>query len=286
MRFKEDVAPLPTMLTLGNLVCGFGAISWATMGDPSKQLLHLDYAPLNFAAYLILLAMAFDALDGFVARATHEVSVFGAELDSLADVVSFGVAPAVLARQTVLIFTGVEMIRPIYLWLCAAIFVVCTALRLARFNIETTPAEESHRHFKGLPSPAAAAVVSSLVLLHLYLGYPPAWFKLDIVTNFYKLVYEKHLVVMLLPPILVISGLLMLSTFRYTHLAHKLFAEKKDFTFIPLLLLLLLFCILFFQIVFPILSIIYLASGVVGIGLDRYLDYLDRRKDRTNPGAN
>jgi len=278
MKFKEEVAPVPMFLTLGNLVCGFVSIGWASMGDPSKKLLNLEYAPLKFAAYLILLAMVFDVLDGWAARATKTTSVFGAQLDSLADMVSFGVAPALLARQTVLIFTGVTVLSKSTLWVCTALYVACTALRLARFNIEADTNSEKHKDFKGLPSPAAAAFVSALVILHLYLGYPPAWFHLEIIKNFYSAIYESQIVVLLLPFSLAATGLLMLSTFRYAHLASRLLGEKKDIAMLPFIILLIVFGLAFFPIVFPLVVLIYILSGIINLGLDKFLDYLNQKQ--------
>ena len=280
MKFKEDLAPVPMLLTLGNLVCGFMAIGWASMGDPSKRLLNLEYAPLKFAAYLILLAMVFDVLDGWVARATKAVSVFGAELDSLADMVSFGVAPALLARQTVLIFTGVTVLSKPTLWVCATIYVACTALRLARYNIETETNSQTHKDFKGLPSPAAAAFVSALVILHLYLGYPPGWFNFKIIKNFYGAVYEARIIVLLLPFSLMATGLLMLSTFRYAHLANRLLGEKKDIAMLPFIIVLVVFGLAFFPLIFPLAVLIYILSGVVNLGLGKFLDYLNAKQRR------
>jgi CDP-diacylglycerol--serine O-phosphatidyltransferase len=134
---------LPSLFTTGNLFFGFYAIIHAILGDPDK------------AALGIVLAAVFDTLDGRVARLAHATSKFGAEYDSLADIVAFGVAPAVLA------FTAGDLRvlgRPG--WMMVFVYTVCAALRLARFNVH--PSRYKGR-FEGLPSPAAALMVAATV---------------------------------------------------------------------------------------------------------------------------
>jgi len=147
------VAVLPTSLTLANAVCGFAAISYATIPSEATFSPHLYTAGL-----LILLAMVFDALDGAVARLTKQTSSFGAELDSLCDVISFGVAPAVLLVQMP------HVLPTRLLWCIALLFVLCATLRLARFNATPDEAHDSN-WFTGLPSPAAAAVIASIAVV-------------------------------------------------------------------------------------------------------------------------
>ncbi|MBI1904109.1 MAG: CDP-alcohol phosphatidyltransferase family protein, partial [Planctomycetia bacterium] len=135
------VAVLPTLFTLGNLVCGFFAIMVAAWDDPpmpAGPFAGPDPTYAMIAAALIFLAMVFDALDGQLARLARSTSEFGAQLDSLCDVVSFGVAPAFLLVKMCPDFA---VGHPHAIWVIAAAFVVCAALRLARFNVETTAAE-------------------------------------------------------------------------------------------------------------------------------------------------
>ena len=142
-------AVLPQLLTTGNLAAGFYAIVTASAGD------------LDRAAFAVIVAMAFDLLDGRVARYAGATSRFGVEYDSIADTVSFGVAPAVIAFNAGALqelgWTG---------WVLAFMFTACAALRLARFNV--TPARYSGR-FDGLPSPAAAGMVASFTWLTTFL---------------------------------------------------------------------------------------------------------------------
>src|SRR5687768_10117049 len=137
------------MFTVGNLFCGYGCVVYATQGD------------FDTAAVLIGIAMVLDTLDGFVARLTKSSTAFGVQLDSLADVVSFGLAPAILA------FTwGLWPLKRLG-WAAGFIYLTAAAMRLARFNIQTTTAADK-RHFVGMPSPAAAGVIAATVYLFPY----------------------------------------------------------------------------------------------------------------------
>ena len=145
-RFKRGVYLLPSMFTMANLFCGSGCVVSATQRD------------FDTAAVLIGIAMVLDTLDGFVARLTKTSSAFGVQLDSLADVVSFGLAPAILA------FTwGLWPLKRLG-WAAGFIFVTAAAMRLARFNIQTAAATDK-RYFVGMPSPAAAGVIASTIYL-------------------------------------------------------------------------------------------------------------------------
>jgi CDP-diacylglycerol--serine O-phosphatidyltransferase len=176
------VKVLPTMMTLGNLVCGFAAIYYSARAGQGGAT-PFGWHPLTVAGALVFLGMAFDAIDGSLARLTRSTSDLGAQLDSLADVVTFGVAPAFMMLRLVSLYYGPggsgdeTILGPdtgnLYARLCwsvAAIYICCTALRLARFNVETASAsEEDHLWFRGLPSPGAGGTVASLTLLHQHL---------------------------------------------------------------------------------------------------------------------
>ena len=145
-RFKRGVYLLPSMFTVANLFCGYGCVVKATQGD------------FDTAAILIGIAMILDTLDGFVARLTKTSSAFGVQLDSLADVVSFGLAPAILA------FTwGLWPLNRLG-WAAGFIYLTAAAMRLARFNIQTTTPTDK-RYFVGMPSPAAGGVIASTIYL-------------------------------------------------------------------------------------------------------------------------
>ena len=149
----RGVAVLPSLFTLGNAVCGFAAIYYAAM--PGGDFEHKMFvSPLALAGYFVFVAILADAIDGRLARLAKSASDFGGELDSLADVVSFGVAPAFLLIKLAAATRGITTdIAPIGvswlgkgIWLIAAIYLCCTALRLARFNIENaTDLYSTHR---------------------------------------------------------------------------------------------------------------------------------------------
>ncbi len=142
-RFRRGIYILPSLFTVGNLLCGFAAVVQASLGR------------FSLAAVLIIIAGVLDGLDGRIARLTGTTSDFGVEFDSLADIISFGVAPAFLVFSWVLYPLGRIG------WLAAFVFVVCAAMRLARFNIQRSAIEK--RYFAGLPSPAAAGTAAAVV---------------------------------------------------------------------------------------------------------------------------
>ncbi len=151
-RFRRGVFLLPSLFTVANLFCGYACVVYSTRSD------------FDTAALLIGIAMVLDTLDGFFARLTNSSSAFGVELDSLADVVSFGLAPAILA------FTwGLAPLQRIG-WAAGFLYVTAAAMRLARFNVQTTTttASTDKRYFVGMPSPAAASVIASTVYMYPY----------------------------------------------------------------------------------------------------------------------
>jgi len=147
---------LADLFTLGNAFCGVSAIL-----ETMKFLSTHDAWHLYLAALLIPVALVLDVLDGRIARSRYSASPMGRELDSLADVVSFGMAPAILA------FTwGLQPLKRLG-WAVGFLYVAAAAMRLARFNIQTSAASDK-RYFVGLPSPAAASVIASTVYLYPY----------------------------------------------------------------------------------------------------------------------
>jgi CDP-diacylglycerol---serine O-phosphatidyltransferase len=243
-RVLQSTAVLPSFVTLLNGLAGFAAIHFATKAAPgSLQMEHLSN--LRLGAWLLALAMVFDMLDGRVARMTRRTSDFGGQLDSLCDMISFGVAPAVLMLRTVVpLLGGIDALGHDWnlervVWSVAAVYVACTAMRLARYNVENDPTDsDSHMTFSGLPSPGAAAAVASLVLLFERLTrletYLPDW-----QTNLWFLVsFSIVLVAMTL-----CAGLLMVSRCRYVHVANNYIRGRRPFSYLVKLILLLLACL-------------------------------------------
>jgi CDP-diacylglycerol--serine O-phosphatidyltransferase len=236
----KKIAIIPTLLTLGNGVCGFAAIIAASqLGqiDPAVPR-DSDNFYLALSGWLILVAMLFDALDGYVARLSKSASKFGGELDSLCDAISFGVAPAFLLLR--LGHNWAE--RPILgkaLIGIAILYMVCTLLRLARFNIENTPDPASHKRFRGLPSPGAAGCVASLAILYGELPAKLAILQREFGTTSPALeaaVIRHAVVVWALLGGLVIA-LLMVSRVPYPHVTKQVLRGRRHFSHLIQILL-------------------------------------------------
>lgn len=238
-------AVFPTLLTLGNAACGFGAITFAAKVGPDPAGEH----DLFLSAVLIFLAMLFDMLDGSVARWAKQTSEFGAQLDSLCDAVSFGVAPAFLMLRVIHsmesaadasgIALGVHE-QPLFtywsrlLWVIGALFALCALLRLARFNVETDE-DDSHNYFSGLPSPAAAATVASFPIALKELRVRA--FAQDEPSRSIAewLIPSIHLV---LPLVTLAVAILMVSRFKYAHVFNQVRGQRSRIHVIQIMLLL------------------------------------------------
>ena len=213
----KKIAIIPTLLTLGNAVSGFAAIAMA-----GRVVDGLDKTRVFFAysGWFIVLAMLFDALDGYVARLSRSASKFGAELDSLCDAISFGVAPAFLLMR---MGPGWEP-RPLFhqvLACIAALYMVCAILRLARFNVENTPDPAGTKRFRGLPSPGAAGCLAALGVVRGG-GFLEKWPGLDPVTL--RVVIEVWATLGAL-----FVALLMVSRIPYPHLTKQVLRGRRHF---------------------------------------------------------
>jgi len=236
----RTVAILPTLFTLGNLFCGFFAIVVAARIEaptsaetPTAAAIQANN-PLDFvrelvkvktddvkncmlSGWLIFLAMVFDALDGHVARLTKMSSDFGAQLDSLCDAVTFGVAPAFLLVKMCPDFT---FRHSNWVWLIAASFAACAVIRLARFNAETHE-DDDHMNFSGLPSPAAAASLAGFAILFYTLRRDDNNFP-----------YVKHLddaLQAMLPWFAILVALAMVSRIPYPHVVNQMLHGQRSF---------------------------------------------------------
>ncbi|MEM6259767.1 MAG: CDP-alcohol phosphatidyltransferase family protein [Planctomycetota bacterium] len=180
---KLPISVYPTMLTLANALCGFLALFWASL--PANADFPFSWTPLTFAAMAVFAGMVFDGFDGRVARLTNSTSAFGQQLDSMADMVTFGVAPAFIAVKLIepgapYISHSADNLFGRLALVAALIFVACAALRLARYTVAAGEKQTSDSSvFTGLPSPGAAGTVAALTLLHQYIihanGYGPNW---------------------------------------------------------------------------------------------------------------
>tara|TARA_R110000868_G_scaffold410505_4_gene698870 strand:+ start:116404 stop:117177 length:774 start_codon:yes stop_codon:yes gene_type:complete len=242
MTIKKQKSPskgiyiLPNLFTIAGLFAGFYAIVAAMKG-------HYDTA-----AVAIFIAMLLDGFDGRVARLTGTESAFGAELDSLADMVSFGIAPALVSYSWALHYLH----KPG--WLAAFVFVACAAMRLARFNTQIGVA--SKKYFQGLPSPAAAGVLASLVWLcesyHI------------------TMTFDLALVVGL---ITALTGLLMVSRVRYYS-----FKELNVKNKVPFIMMLLVLLVVVAVVSAPVTVLFIFFFGYAISGLFISLFYTMRRR--------
>jgi CDP-diacylglycerol--serine O-phosphatidyltransferase len=205
---------LPSLATLGNVLCGFSAMyacTFAASGreshDPIAQALLGN--PLLTACYLLIASAIFDVLDGRLARMTRHTTDFGGQLDSLADVISFGCAPAFIAVQLFNKLGETPLVVTRLVWCIAMLYVACAAIRLARFNVTNVHAEQHHRSFQGLPSPAAAMAVLAVVFAHVELG----------IDGFAG---AATTVIWAIIPVMLSAALLMVSDVRYPHLMNTL----------------------------------------------------------------
>ncbi|MHC4126291.1 MAG: CDP-alcohol phosphatidyltransferase family protein, partial [Planctomycetota bacterium] len=236
---------LPSLVTILNGLCGFTAIVFtakATSLNPQSFLYsHLPMPYLAMAGYMIILAMIADMLDGRLARMSKSTSSFGGQLDSLCDVISFGLAPAFLMLKVLEYkLAGLAHLNPTlesffnrFVWLTAAAFISCATIRLARFNVENEEDESAHMSFVGLPTPAAAGVIVSLVLFHQETLHDlPA-------KSTYAFTICENTIIYMLPFLALGIAVLMVSRIRYPHIINQYIKGKKPFGhFIRILLLL------------------------------------------------
>jgi CDP-diacylglycerol--serine O-phosphatidyltransferase len=220
---KKGIYILPNLFTTASLFCGFYSLIASVQADYSK------------AAISIIVAFFFDGLDGKIARFTNTTSKFGAEYDSLSDLVAFGLAPAILVYTWALTPFGR------YGWLAAFLFVVCGALRLARFNIQIGIIES--KVFNGLPIPGAAAVVATAVWLFFYLGGKGQLNHIAILVG------------------IVALSLLMVSNIKYYSFKDLNIFSKKPFVTLVLIILILVVVVLEPQVMFFTIALAYSLSG-------------------------
>ena len=238
-RRRRRLAVLPSLCTLGNAVCGFAAIVQvaALQVDPATMAF-VNPQNLTNAGWLILLGMMFDGMDGRLARMTQTAGDFGGELDSLCDAVSFGVAPGIMVAMVNAEALGSPLFARIA-WLCGMVFACCAILRLARFNVENTPDEHAHQMFKGLPTPAAAGTVVSLVLLMSFLrsdrevmAYIPADWAAAVASW----------IPALLPFVALACAYFMVSSLPYVHVANRFLRGRRSILSIGRILIVGMLC--------------------------------------------
>ena len=257
---------LPSMVTLANLFFGFLAI--AKVADALRVTApgaaFAEVQPyFEVAAILVFVAMVCDALDGRVARMTGQTSNFGAQLDSLADMVTFGVVPAFIAKALVDWHAQADANRllpvgPKLFYAAAAVYVLGAAMRLARFNVETGADEEDHREFKGLPSPAAAAVVCALIAMFCTRGSASAELGGRLLEP-----YHYDLMVQTMPGVLVLLGLLMISNVPYPHAVYALAKGRHSLPFLVAAVVVVAVAAIEWQLALVTVTLGYVVWGMV-----------------------
>ncbi|HHT9125433.1 MAG TPA: CDP-alcohol phosphatidyltransferase family protein [Candidatus Brocadiia bacterium] len=236
---------LPALISFGNMGCGFASMI-CVFGQR-----------FEYAGWLIILATVLDAFDGKVARISNSTSKFGSQLDSLADLVTFGIAPAIMVGRIC------TEISPIIVWGVSFFFVICAAVRLARFSCESQtctalfgtesasqPDGAHHQTFTGLPTTSAGGAIASLLILNAYLH-----------TRF-----ETDVVLIFLPASAFVLAILMICKVRYTHA--KVFFTAKQHGTIPFLLEVVsatIFFVLCPQITVSAAFCFYTISGLLGL---------------------
>ncbi|HVC18535.1 MAG TPA: CDP-diacylglycerol--serine O-phosphatidyltransferase [Vicinamibacterales bacterium] len=238
-RFRRGVYLLPSLFTVGNMFCGYACVVYALHGD------------FDMAAPFIGFAIVLDMLDGRIARMTGAASEFGREFDSLADVISFGIAPAVLVFSW-----GLAPLGRLG-WAAGFIYLTAAAMRLARFNIQSASVDK--RYFVGLPSPAAAAVPAATVF-----AYPAGLYD-----------YRAALPAL---AIVVLPALLMVSTVRFRSFKQIDLQARRPYTILLLIAAGLVFITMNPRYVLVLLAYAYLASAFVGLAATRL-----RRRSRGGP---
>jgi CDP-diacylglycerol---serine O-phosphatidyltransferase len=259
---------LPNLLTAGNLFCGFVALTKIVEADPSGD----GYSgQIKLALAFILLACIFDLLDGRVARWGGADSPFGREFDSLADLISFGVAPAFLVHRIVL--RDVFVNHPEIGWFIASIYLICGAFRLARFNVLSLQAGGSGKDFLGFPIPSAAALVASLTLLMMWIEEKD-----------FSVGYLRYV----LPVLMLFLSWMMVSHVRYPSFKSLDLRATRTFTK-TLVAILFVGCVLVLQekilvFVLPAFFTLYLVYGFVRPRLSRAWRREIEEDDEDEPG--
>lgn len=247
---KRGMYVLPSLFTCGNVAAGYYAIVESIRATPT------NYAPFDHAALAIVLATLFDGLDGRIARMTNTSSAFGRELDSLADVITFGVAPSLLAY-----LWGVRLVLqtnyPIienrlhhFGMVICFLFLICGACRLARFNISINPQPRNpgrpgRKYFVGMPIPAGAGVIAAVI--HFEAGSP--------VTDLWLSMVWLALIAG--------TGYLMVSSWRFWSAKEIDFGQRRPGRLLVLIVVVLGVVIEWHRVAFLVMAMVYLVSGVM-----------------------
>jgi len=266
------ISVIPTLLTLGNLIAGFAAIHYAA--KPIETVGLWGWSSLTVSGALIFLGMFMDSIDGSVARLTHSFSDIGAQLDSLADLVTFGIAPAFMMMRLVSHYLGPEtgaILGPEadhafarIVWGIAVVYLCCAAMRLARFNVETPgAAQEDHLIFRGLPTPGAAGAVASLIVLHQHWLYTktPA-------TETAALMFARW-TAFGMPIVTLLCAVAMVSSIPYIHFVNRYIRGRRSFAYVARLIFILFLAIWWFQEMLALAFTVYAITSPLRLTISR-----------------
>jgi CDP-diacylglycerol--serine O-phosphatidyltransferase len=259
-RRRLTLSVLPTLLTLGNGVCGLAAIAVAM----SVNLPWENETKLFAAGILIFVGMLFDALDGSAARMTGQESRFGAELDSLCDAITFGTAPAVIVWR----YSDGDALPQKLSWAIGVLFALCVLIRLARFNVESSE-EDPHDRFDGLPSPAAAGTIAAFAIAMANIneyqtieGYPA---NVQVIAG-YVIAGSQYFIAALTLAL----AYLMVSRFQYPHVFQRLLVGRKAPHQIGQALFVVIGAVLFYWLALPIAFCYYAFASPVRTAMQRW----------------
>ena len=267
-RKLKHIAVLPSLVTLMNGMCGFIAIVLASqgMGVPWETEIfpRANFSFFALAGYMIFLGMVADVLDGHVARISKSTSSFGAQLDSLCDVITFGVAPAFLMVKMVdayshylrFSYRAHALISERVVYVIAIVYVLCAIIRLARFNVESKK-DDAHLGFAGLPSPPAAGLIVSMVVFQQ--DFLPR------VTGVGPLGVDglAAATIWVLPFLTLLAGLLMVTRIPYPHIVNRVLSGKKRFSTFLLILFVLPLMVWNIQLTMALGFFFFVLYGVV-----------------------
>lgn len=234
---------VPNFLTLCNSLCGFAAILYTIRAFRAS-----DYSAqaLFISAWIILGAMIFDALDGLAARVFNAASMRGMEMDSLADMVTFGVAPAAIIAVMAHSIKDATGAYDAYVYAMSGIYVSCAALRLATYNVHAILNDRTDENFSGLPSPGAAAGICSVLI---FFNSAELYDRFSIELAAYLPIYAA------------LVGLLMISRFSYLHVGKWIFSARRNNYRFLIMLVILIFIAIFKIYAFAALVNIYIFSA-------------------------
>ena len=287
-RRLKYIAVLPSLVTLMNGFCGFMSILLASQGpDMVWRPLLLPKTNISYfalAGYFIFLGMIADVLDGHLARISNSTSSFGAQLDSLCDVITFGVAPAFLMLKLVqahlhyfqFVNNQTTALSGRVVFLVAVLYVTCAIIRLARFNVETGD-EDAHLSFAGLPSPPAAGTIVSLVI-----------FQQDLLPKITKWPAELinasgYAAVWALPFITFLAAILMVTRIPYPHIVNRVLRGKKQFSTFLMVVFVILLIIWNIQLAMALGFCVFVVYGLIHWLVTRFIRFIKKEGKTETP---